>query len=334
MKVSVSIITYNQEDFIAQAIESVLMQKTNFDFEILIGDDGSSDGTCAIIEQYQAENPDRIRIFHHDRSSVLQLTSHPTGKWNLMNNLSHATGEYIALLDGDDYWTDPLKLQKQVDFLETHPTYGICFTHTYSVHCNKQGRETERRLVRPPGGKATYTVEDLLMRHIGSTCTAVFRNHLRGGFPEWFGSSPFGDWPLYVLSALQGPIGFLEVVTAAHRVYQQSIWSSIKLVDRQKALIRCREVIIPHLQPELQAVCKDAMFGFHWGLIGMLRAAGNVDGVREHAEACLALLPYHAKASVGQVLKLKYYQHYRPGLDRWFRFFTRQRRPELHKVAS
>ena len=102
-------ITYNHEKFIAEAIEGVVMQKTNFQFELVIGEDCSTDNTRAICIEYQKKYPDIIRLRLPETNQGMML--------NWINNINSGRGKYIALCDGDDYWTDPYKLQKQVDFM-------------------------------------------------------------------------------------------------------------------------------------------------------------------------------------------------------------------------
>ncbi|NLI41548.1 MAG: glycosyltransferase [Caldisericales bacterium] len=118
--VSVCMITYNHEPYIAQAIESVLMQQTDFPVELVIGEDCSTDNTRAIVCDYRERYPERIHLL---------LPEHNLGMFpNFVATLQACDGRYIALLEGDDYWTDPFKLQKQVDFLEVHPEYGLVHT--------------------------------------------------------------------------------------------------------------------------------------------------------------------------------------------------------------
>jgi glycosyltransferase involved in cell wall biosynthesis len=117
-KVSVCMMTYNHERFIAQAIESVLEQKTSFDLELVIGEDCSTDGTRKIVAEYARKYPEKIKAMF--RETNLGMTA------NGIQTLRECRGRYIALLEGDDYWTDPLKLQKQVDFLDVHPTCTAC----------------------------------------------------------------------------------------------------------------------------------------------------------------------------------------------------------------
>ncbi len=126
---SVIVITYNQENYIEQCIQSILDQKTNFPFEIILGDDASSDNTRNICHALQKKNPEKIRLFlHHSENKIKDKLGNPTGKFNLMYSISKCEGKYIAICEGDDYWKDPLKLQKQVDFLENNFEYVAVFT--------------------------------------------------------------------------------------------------------------------------------------------------------------------------------------------------------------
>lgn len=124
--VSVSTITYNHKDFIAKCIEGVLSQKTNFRIEYLIHDDCSTDGTTEIVRQYAEKYPDIIKPMYEQENQYSK-----GGPWgSIVYNYPRAKGKYIALCEGDDLWTDPYKLQKQVDFMESHPDYSCCF-HRY-----------------------------------------------------------------------------------------------------------------------------------------------------------------------------------------------------------
>src|ERR1041384_1572484 len=116
--ISVSFITYNHAQYVAQAVDGALMQQTNMPFEIVIGEDMSTDGTREIVKNYQSRYPERIRLLLHDRRNASLANGKPTGNWNFANNIKNCRGRYVALLDGDDYWTSAKKLQKQVDYLE------------------------------------------------------------------------------------------------------------------------------------------------------------------------------------------------------------------------
>lgn len=122
MEVDVVILTYNHESFIAKALDSVLMQQTNFDFRIIIADDGSKDDTANIIEKYKNKHPKKIEFINNNKNQgVLK---------NVFSLLTKDASKYIAFLDGDDYWTYNLKLQKQYNFLEANKEYSGCFHNT------------------------------------------------------------------------------------------------------------------------------------------------------------------------------------------------------------
>ena len=124
--VSVCITTYNQEKYIAKSIESCLQQETDFNYEILVGEDDSSDGTRHICRDYSEKYPDKIRLFLNERKSVIYIDGRPTGRWNFRNLLNKSKGEYIAFCEGDDFWTDAEKLQKQVDYLHQNLILVLC----------------------------------------------------------------------------------------------------------------------------------------------------------------------------------------------------------------
>ena len=128
--VSISCITHNHEKFITQAIESFLMQETNFEFEIVIGDDCSTDRTKEIILSYVDKFPGKIRFINR----LKNIGSAP----NFMQTIKECNGKYIALCEGDDYWTDPLKLQKQVDFLEENSEYVLTSTQYEIINDSKE----------------------------------------------------------------------------------------------------------------------------------------------------------------------------------------------------
>lgn len=165
--VSVVIVTYNQEAYIAQAIDSVLMQETDFSYEVLIGDDASTDDTTRIVTEYAARFPDII--VPYIRPSNLGATR------NSYELLKHMRGEYFAFLDGDDYWIDPFKLQKQVDFLRTHPRYIGC-THRLQ-YVDENGITLKRHPRRWVSKKQEFTLYDFDgIRLPGQTSSLVRRN--------------------------------------------------------------------------------------------------------------------------------------------------------------
>jgi glycosyltransferase involved in cell wall biosynthesis len=130
VKLSVCMITYNHELFLAQAIESVLEQKTDFPIELIIGEDCSTDGTANIVRYYTEKHPEKIQALVRDKNIGPSR--------NLIDTFKHCNGKYVAVLEGDDYWTDPLKLQKQVGFMDANPGYSLC-CHRYKVYDQENG---------------------------------------------------------------------------------------------------------------------------------------------------------------------------------------------------
>ncbi len=214
--VSVCIQTYQHAPFIRQTIEGVLMQKTEFPVEILIGEDESTDGTRDICIEYADKYPDKIRLFLNERKNVIYIDNQPTGRWNFMNNLSQAKGKYIALLPGDDYWTSPEKLQRQVEFLEQNPEYNLCF-HDVNIHVAGQSP------LRFPDitGKSRFTLADLFDHWFIPTCSAVFRNNIT--FPAWFTDVASGDIALLFLVAEQGDLHYMHEIHGVYRRHPGSI---------------------------------------------------------------------------------------------------------------
>lgn len=121
IKITVCVLAYNHGPYIREAVTSVLNQETNFPIEVLVGEDCSTDNTATILEELKAEYPNRFSVIYQDPANKIYIDKRPTGRYNLFDLMKRARGKYIALLDGDDYWTDPLKLQKQADFLDTNP---------------------------------------------------------------------------------------------------------------------------------------------------------------------------------------------------------------------
>lgn len=170
--VSVHIITYNQESYVARAIEGALQQQTDFAVEIVVGEDCSKDGTRDIVFRYQREHPERVRVLTSDRN---------VGAFeNSDRVLKACRGKYIAICDGDDYWTDPRKLQKQVDFLEAHPEYAMC-CHDVDVVCDG----VSRVCTFAEFTQNTFSFEDAVRSHFIPTASLVWRHERMTTLPSW-----------------------------------------------------------------------------------------------------------------------------------------------------
>ncbi len=248
--VSVSVITYQHAPYIRQALDSVLMQQVDFQIEICLGEDGSSDGTREICQEYGARHPETIRLFLRDRSDPGRQQFRAPFMRNFVETLKACRGKYIALLDGDDYWTDPLKLQRQVDFLEAHREYSLCFSNGLLVYEPRRGasqllhydsssipaiRNSDCR----PAPSETTTIEDLARTNYIHTASVVFRNWIASdGVPRWISHMPVGDWPLLLCCASRGSIRYMPDAFIAHRVHSGGAWSSISMLENNAGIMR------------------------------------------------------------------------------------------------
>ena len=213
MKVTTLIMTYDHARFIRQAIDSALGQVTTFPVEIIISEDCSTDGTREIVEQYGRRYPDRIRL----------LLSKQNVKSNevVARGIRAARGKYIALLDGDDYWIATDKLQRQADFLDAHPECSMCFHNARVEHEDGSPSWHWTPAEQPPFS----TLDDILRGNFITTCSTMFRNGLFE-VPTWYDDFfPTTDWPLHILNAEQGRIGYLDHVMGVYRYHAGGLYS-------------------------------------------------------------------------------------------------------------
>ena len=220
-KVSVLITTYNQENLIAQTVDSVLMQVTDFNYEIVIGEDASSDRTREVVVELARQHPEKIRVLLRD-PEVANRERHLYGKMNFLQALESCRGEYIAVLDGDDYFTSPHKLQKQVDFLDARPDCVICFHNVAAVYDDHR-KDAEN--LCPPDQKEITDIEQLLWGNFIPSCSIMYRREPVLQLPQWFFTAKVGDWALHIFKAQYGKIGYLNEVMAAYRVHTVGVWS-------------------------------------------------------------------------------------------------------------
>ncbi len=218
--VSVACITYNHAKYIREAIESFLMQKTNFSYEILIHDDASTDGTDQIIKEYELKYPNLIFPTYQSENQF----SKGVRRIHATFVFPKCRGKYIALCEGDDYWTDPLKLQKQCEYLETNPEFGLVFTDAdYLYERNNQLIRAYDKTFRrhlPTGD----VLNDLLYDNPYKTCTALFRTCLTDDYNRLVINKNFtmGDYPLWLIIAGKAKVGYMGESTAVYRIRNNS----------------------------------------------------------------------------------------------------------------
>ncbi len=222
MKVSVALFTYNHAPYLRQALESVLAQAAGFPFEVIIGEDASTDGTRDIVIEYATRYPTRIKPILHPRNVG--------GPANFKAILATCTGEYVALLDGDDYWTCPDKLQRQVDFLDHHRDCAVSFHNVQLLQQEENPGET--RLLNPPAQAEMTSIQHLLRENYIGTASVMYRRELDRLLPDWLFEMNYPDWMLHLLHARFGQIGYLPEPMAVWRIHAGGFWSGRSKVER------------------------------------------------------------------------------------------------------
>ena len=243
MKVSICMITYGHQDYIEQAINSVLNQKTNFDIELIVANDNSPDNTNEIVQRIITSHPKGNKILYLNNSINLGIMP------NFVQALKKCSGKYIALCEGDDYWTNENKLQQQVDFLDKNEKFAICY-HAVSIDENN---EIKQDIITKRTNKET-TILDLAKGNFMHTCSVVYRNYLFAEFPNYFTQSPIGDYYLHMLNARFGKIYFFEENMANYRVHDSSYWSSKKQAEREIIWVTFIKNILPDFDLKIQKI--------------------------------------------------------------------------------
>lgn len=287
--VSVAMITYNHEAFIAQAVNSALAQQVDFPVEIVIGEDRSTDGTRAILQRLAEENPGRIRLLLRESNIGMMQ--------NFVQTLRACRGEFIALLEGDDFWTDPTKLARQVEFLRANPDFAICHHNAWKL---RGSLSADTPLWHPRPLPARQTLPDLLDENPIVTCTAMYRAGLITDFPEWFTQARLGDWLLHLLNARHGAVGYLDRTMAAYRQHAGSVWASQSRRRNLEGILMSYQLIVPELPAELQARARQRIDYWHEEIVETLLQEN------QRAEA-LAYAAAHLRNGRGVERLLRFY---------------------------
>lgn len=234
--VSICSITYNHAPYIRQCLESMLMQRTNFDFEIIINDDCSTDGTTEIIQEYVKNYPDIVHPIFHEEN----LYGKGQRGFFLKFVFPKAQGKYIALCEGDDYWTDPYKLQKQVNFLEKHPDYVMC-SHRFSKYWQESDVWEEDADKDFKG--ADYDLQNLIGgKWLTQTLTVMFRRSVLDLHQyERYGMSI--DMILFYELLKQGKGYCFPEVMGVYRYHNGGVWSEVSQNRRQLIEFKTRLAI-------------------------------------------------------------------------------------------
>lgn len=251
-------LTYNQEDFIAQAIEGVIMQKTNFRYQLVIGEDCSTDATRNICMTYAQEYPEKIKLILNERNLGLGA--------NYVKTYKECTGKYVAICDGDDFWIDPQKLQKQVDFLENNREFNMVYSNNYNLLPSGEMEEPRNKNITEP-----TSFKDLVYGNYIPSVTVLFKKRdLTDNMELWIPSFPYGDWPTYLLVLSGG--GQIQFLNEATAVYRKNFGTSLILKKQKSRFGEINLAILQNLEKDeifanKKEIVKEAILKFQAGLM-------------------------------------------------------------------
>lgn len=270
-KVSILVITLDHDPYLAQTLDSLLGQRCDFSFEILIGEDCSKDQTLAICEDYQQRFPGIVRVVSSEKNVGMHR--------NLARIWHRARGQYIAICEGDDYWVDPLKLAKQVAFLEARPAYTLCGAYTQKIRQEKDGSWHDAGLIGPVMLKEAYSVEDLIPEYSFHTSSVMVRKDCVR-FPVWFWDMYCADRPLYLLCAEQGPAGFIPEVMSVYRLHGTGIWSPTGLLGKAEKGQKLFETLDAYFGRQHHRLIQRTLCDIIWSYMAEALGAGQLPAAR------------------------------------------------------
>jgi glycosyltransferase involved in cell wall biosynthesis len=223
--VSVCIQTYQHANYIKECLDGILMQQTNFPFEILLGEDESTDGTREICMEYAKKYPNKIRLFLHHRENNIKINGNATGRFNFLYNIYTSKGKYIALCEGDDYWTDILKLQKQFDLIQETNDYKLVGHKTREV--SEINTVTNFGFIKQRTGKL-YFKDVLKSEYPMHTSSFFFEKSSLLPIPLWLTKTFCADIPIIHLLALNHPIFIIDEFMSVYRHNSFSVTKQLK----------------------------------------------------------------------------------------------------------
>lgn len=243
--IDIILCSYNQEAYIAQAIESIFAQKVDADVKVIVADDHSTDRTPQIIRQYESQSP--YPFLHLNSETNLGMHA------NYQRAFSACQGDYIAILEGDDWWHTDTHLSQHINFLESHPRHSMSY-NLIAFYWQDTGVTRPQRWIFDDRQHLSIHLRQQIAwgNQIGNLSSCVFRTRLIHKLPEEFFQLKFADWELGIMMARKGPIAMLREVTSTYRINNQGQWSALTLEERHNSQINSLKAI----QPLLPAYCK------------------------------------------------------------------------------
>lgn len=230
--VSVIMITYNQQQFIEDAVRSVLKQKTQYNYELIIADDASTDKTGEIVEELMLANPNKIKYLRREQNMGLQN--------NFLDAYKKARGKYVAICEGDDFWCSRHKIERQVNFMETHPDYTVCFHRVINFYIDDNSKSLSN-----PKQKKSITLEDLSKSNVITNLSVMYRKLNNEKLPDWLTCIKLFDYGMHSIHSSYGKIGFIKYPMAVYRRHSGGIWSG-NLNNSLKLAMDVREKLVGH----------------------------------------------------------------------------------------
>ena len=234
--VSILLITYNHGTYIRQALDGIVMQKGAFELEVVVGNDCSTDNTGDIIAEYDSRYPGLFRLMPQEKNLGTRR--------NMDRCETAAQGKYVAVLEGDDYWTDPQKLDRQIKFLETHTDFSFCFHNAQVVYEDGSGRSNHLMTGNP---KPEYTLDDITKAWNIATASVVYRNGLMPPMPRWIYESVASDLPMFTFLAEAGRVGYLPEVMSVYRINAGGVSRAGQQEKYMQGILRMHENVDRHL---------------------------------------------------------------------------------------
>ncbi len=240
-RLSILLVTYNHKKYIRQALHSLIRQVIEGPLELVIADDGSSDGTLDIIREYEQENP-RFQFKYLSNTSNLGITK------NYQRGFAACSGEYVAVLEGDDYWVSPMKLQRQCDFLDAHWECDLCAVN-YLIYEEELAKFTPRTTIGL--GYRLLSARQLIGDHLASNfSTCLYRKTALNALPHGLFEITSYDWIVNICVARRSLIGFLEEPMSVYRLHSGGVWTQKSNIDKLQAqldLIPAYDALSSHI---------------------------------------------------------------------------------------